>query len=217
MNDTNLPDDPDREHRSDVIINSLGEHREQYFNAIAPPVVQTSNFAFSKIDELRKAFEDEYNHLVYSRGRNPTTDILRQKLAALDGAEDCLLFNCGAAAIFAAVLAHVKAGDHIISVRRPYIWAQNTFDRIFLRFNITTTYVEGKSVEEFEAVALPNTRVVYLESPNSWDYGIQDLKAIAKWAQKRSIVTICDNSYCTPVYQQPIKAGMSVVGFRPRL
>src|SRR5215217_6254175 len=90
------------------IINELAEDREQYFNAIAPPIIQTSNFAFSTVAELRKAFEDEMGGYLYSRGLNPTVDILRKKLAALDGAEDCLVFNSGAAAIFAGILANVK-------------------------------------------------------------------------------------------------------------
>ena len=106
------------------IINELGEERENYFNAIAPPIIQTSNFAFKKVSDFGKAFEDEMGGYLYSRGLNPTVDILRKKLAALDGAEDCLVFNSGAAAIFAGVLANVKAGDHIVSVKAPYTWAQ---------------------------------------------------------------------------------------------
>ena len=98
------------------IINELGEDRENYFNAIAPPIMQTSNFAFKKVDEMRKAFADEYSTFLYSRGLNPTSKILSEKLAALDGAEDCLVFNSGASAIFAAVFSNVKSGDHIISV-----------------------------------------------------------------------------------------------------
>src|ERR1041384_2580103 len=94
------------------IINEFAEEREEYFRAIAPPIVQTSNFAFKKVDELRASFKDEYSTWLYSRGLNPTVEILRKKLAALDGAEDCLVFNSGAAAIFAGILANVKAGDH---------------------------------------------------------------------------------------------------------
>src|SRR6202050_547875 len=106
------------------ILNEWGEDREQYFNAIAPPIIQTSNFRVNKVEELKKLFEDEFSGYLYSRGLNPTVDILRKKLAALDGAEDSLVFNSGAAAIFAAILANVKAGDHIVSVEKPYTWAQ---------------------------------------------------------------------------------------------
>src|SRR4028119_251311 len=100
------------------ILHEFGEERENYFNAVAPPIVQTSNFAFKKVDDLRKAFDDEMSGYLYSRGINPTVDILRKKLAALDNAEDCLVFNSGSAATFASVFANVKAGDNIVSVNK---------------------------------------------------------------------------------------------------
>src|SRR4030095_2325161 len=131
------------------IINELGEDRDLYFNAIAPPIAQTSNFAFKKVADLREAFKNEMGGYLYSRGLNPTVDILRKKLAELDGAEDCLVFNCGAAAIFAGVLANVKAGDHIVSVKAPYTWAQKMFDTILPRFGVTTTYIDGTNIENW--------------------------------------------------------------------
>ena len=193
------------------ILNELGEDREQYFNAIAPPIIQTSNFAFKKVDDLRKVFEDEYSSYLYSRGLNPTIDILRKKLAALDGAEDCLVFNSGASAIFSSVLANVKSGDHIVSVRKPYTWAQKMFDNVLPRFGVTTTYIDGRHIENFERAILPNTRVIYLETPNSWDFALQDLRAVAELAQAENITTICDNSYCTPLFQRPIDLGIDMV------
>src|SRR6188768_2542685 len=136
------------------IINELGEERENYFNAISPPIAQTSNFAFKKVADLSKAFEDEMGGYLYSRGLNPTVEILRKKLAALDGAEDCLVFNSGAAAIFAGVLANVKAGDHIVSVKAPYTWAQRMFDIVLPRFGVTTTYINGTKIEKWESIWL---------------------------------------------------------------
>ncbi|MEO6915303.1 MAG: aminotransferase class I/II-fold pyridoxal phosphate-dependent enzyme [Chitinophagaceae bacterium] len=193
------------------IINELGEYREQYYNAVSPPIIQTSNFAFRKIEDLRKAFEDEMGGYLYSRGINPTVDILRKKLAALDEAEDCLVFNSGSAAIFASVLASVKAGDHIVSVDRPYTWAKRMFDVILPRFGVTTTYIDGTAIENFERAILPNTALIYLETPNSWDFAIQDLEAVAELAKAEDITTICDNSYCTPLYQKPIALGIDLV------
>ena len=192
------------------ILNELAEDRENYFNAVSPPIMQTSNFIFNTVAEMRNAFADEYSTYLYSRGKNPTVDILRKKLAALDGAEDCLVFGSGAAAIFASVLANVKSGDHIVSVDKPYTWAQKMFNDILPRFGITTTYIDGRSIENFERAILPNTALIYLESPNSWDYAIQDLKAIAALAQAENIITIIDNSYCTPLYQRPIDYGIDL-------
>ena len=193
------------------ILNELGEERENYFNAIAPPIIQTSNFAFEKVEDLRKAFEDEASAYLYSRGINPTADILRKKLAALDGAEDCLVFNSGAAAIFASVLTNVKAGDNIVSVDKPYTWAQKMFNEILPRFNVTTTYIDGTNIENFERAILPNTALIYLESPNSWNFALQDLRAVAELARAENITTICDNSYCSPIYQKPIEYGIDMV------
>ena len=193
------------------IINELGEDRENYFNAIAPPIIQTSNFAFKKVNDLRNAFKDEYSTYLYSRGLNPTVDILCRKLAALDHAEDCLVFNSGAAAIFASVLANVKSGDHIVSVDKPYTWAQKMFNEILPRFNVTVSYIDGTRIEHFERAILPNTTLIYLESPNSWDFALQDLKAVADLAKSEDIITICDNSYCTPIFQRPIDHGIDLV------
>jgi cystathionine beta-lyase/cystathionine gamma-synthase len=192
------------------IINELGEERKNYFNAIAPPIVQTSNFAFQSIADLRKAFEDEMGGYLYSRGLNPTTDILRKKLAALDVAEDCLVFANGAAAIFAGVFANVKSGDHIISVRNPYTWAQRTFDLILPRFGISTTYIDGTKIENFDAAIQPNTSFIYLESPNSWTFALQPIKEVAALAKSKKIITLIDNSYCTPIYQKPISMGIDL-------
>jgi cystathionine beta-lyase/cystathionine gamma-synthase len=192
------------------IINELGEERENYFNAISAPIIQTSNYAFKKVDDLSKALEDEMSGYLYSRGLNPTVDILRKKLAALDGAEDCLVFNSGASAIFASVLANVKSGDHIVSVKEPYTWAQKMFDAILPRFEITTTYIDGTKIDNWQKASQPNTSIFYLESPNSWDFALQDIEAVANLAKSKSITTIIDNSYCTPLHQRPIGMGIDL-------
>jgi cystathionine beta-lyase/cystathionine gamma-synthase len=192
------------------ILNELGEDRSDYFNAVSPPIIQTSNFRVNTVDELKKLFEDEYSGYLYSRGRNPTVDILRKKLAALDGAEDCLVFNSGAAAIYAAVLAYVSKGDHIISVKNPYSWVKRMFDLIFSRFGVETTYIEGTEFEQFENALKPNTRFIYLESPNSWSFAIQDIEKVAAFAKANKLVTLLDNSYCTPLYQKPILMGIDL-------
>ena len=192
------------------IINELGEEREKYFNAISPPIIQTSNFAFKKVDDLAGALDDEMSEYLYSRGLNPTVEILRKKMAALDNAEDCLIFNSGASAIFASILANVKSGDHVVSVRSPYTWAQRMFDVILPRFNVKTTYINGTKIENWEQATRSNTTLYYLESPNSWDFALQDIQAVASLARSKNIITIIDNSYCTPLYQNPIKLGVDL-------
>lgn len=192
------------------ILNELGEDRENYFNAVAPPIMQSSNFVFKKVDDLSRALRDEMQGYLYSRGLNPTVEMLRKKLAALDGAEDCLVWSSGAAAIFAGILTNVKSGDHIVSVKAPYTWAQRTFDVILPRFGVTTTYIDGTKIENWEQATRHNTTLFYLESPNSWDFALQDIRAVAAIAKKKNIVTMIDNSYCTPLYQRPIELGIDL-------
>jgi cystathionine beta-lyase/cystathionine gamma-synthase len=193
------------------ILNELGEDREMYFNAVTPPIFQTSNFSFKTVKDFRKGFEDESSSFMYSRATNPTLKILSQKMAALDGAEDCLVFNSGAGTIFAAVLANVKSGDHIISVKDPYSWAQKMFNNVLPRFDVSTTYVDGRDIENFEKAIQHNTSLIYLETPNSWSFYLQDLEAVAQLARSKKIITICDNSYCTPLYQRPLDLGIDIV------
>ena len=192
------------------ILNELGEDRSNYYNAVAPPIIQTSNFRVNKVDDLKKLFADEYSGYLYSRGLNPTVDILRKKLAALDEAEDCLVFNSGAATIFAAVLANVKKGDHIISVKNPYSWVKRMFDLIFSRFGVETTYIDGTAIEQFEHALKANSRFIYLESPNSWNFAVQDIEKVVEFAKKNRLLTLIDNSYCTPIYQKPIPMGIDM-------
>jgi cystathionine beta-lyase/cystathionine gamma-synthase len=192
------------------ILNELGEDRSAYFNAVTPPIMQTSNFRVNTVEELKKLFADEYSGYIYSRGLNPTVDILRKKLAALDEAEDCLVFNSGAAAIFVAVLANVKSGDHIISVKNPYTAVKRMFDLIFSRFGVETTYIDGTEIVQFEHTRRPNSRFIYLESPNSWNFVLQDIEKVAAFAKQYQLITLVDNSYCTPIYQKPISMGIDI-------
>jgi cystathionine beta-lyase len=193
------------------ILNELGEEREQYFNAIAPPISQTSNFAFKNVADFRAGLANEYDSWLYSRGNNPTVNILRKKLAALDGAEDALVFGSGIAAIAVPLLALLKQGDHVVSVAKPYSWTIKLFEKLLPKFGITTTFVDGTKTENFEAAIQPNTRLIYLESPNTFTYELQDLEAVAKLAKRNGLLTMIDNSYCSPLYQQPYKIGIDLV------
>ena len=192
------------------IINQLGEDRENYFNAVAPPIIQTSNFSFSSVDGLREGLADEFKETIYSRGKNPTLDILRKKIAALDGAEDAIIFSSGVSAIFLAVFANVKQGDHIVSVAKPYSWTNRLFNEILPRFGITANMIDGTKVESFETAIRPNTKIIYLESPNTFTFELQDLEAVAKLAKSKGITTIIDNSYCSPLYQKPCELGIDI-------
>jgi cystathionine beta-lyase/cystathionine gamma-synthase len=195
----------------DYILNHLGEERSNYFNAVSPPIIQSSNFAFESIEDMRNKFSDELENHVYTRGNNPTLEILRKKLAALENAEDALVFSSGAGAIAMAVLANVQQGDHIICINAPYSWTNALLRKFLPRYGVTHTFVDGTDIEEIRAAIRPQTKVLFLESPNTLFYELQDLAACARLCKAHGIVSIIDNSYCSPIFQKPIDFGIDIV------
>lgn len=193
------------------IINQLAEDREKYFKAVAPPIIQTSNFAYPTVDEFIFAIQHEKDEHIYTRGNNPTVNMLSQKMAALEGAEDCLMVGSGAAAITNSVMSQVNAGDHIISVQNPYTWANHLLTRILPRFDVNTTFIDGTKIENFKQVVTSKTKLIYLESPISWTFELQNLEEISDFAKSRGITTVIDNSYCTALCQRPIDFGIDLV------
>jgi cystathionine beta-lyase len=193
------------------IINHFGEDREDYYMSATPPLINTANFVFKTLDDMREGLAHESELPFYTRGNNPTVNILQKKMAALEGTEQCLAFASGSAAVSAAIMANVSQGDHIICVRKPYSWTNKLLNLYLPRFGVTATMVDGTNVENFEAARTENTKLVILESPNSWTFEMQDVPAIAQWAKSHGIISIMDNSYCTPVNFQPAKHGVDIV------
>lgn len=193
------------------ILNHLGEERETYRGAVSPPIFQTSIFAFPTVAAFREGFRDEFKRTTYTRGNNPTVEILRKKVAALEGAEGCLMFGSGAGAITAAVMASVSAGDHVICVHKPYSWTRSLLKDLLSRFGVTTTFIDGTDIANFERALTPQTQLIVLESPNSMTFEMQDLAAVAQLARAHRIRTLCDNSYASPLNQSPIALGIDMV------
>ncbi|MCR9287377.1 MAG: aminotransferase class I/II-fold pyridoxal phosphate-dependent enzyme [Bacteroidetes bacterium] len=193
------------------ILTHLGEDRKKYFNAVSPPIIQTSNFVFNSLSDFRQAMTDELAHNIYTRGNNPTVEILRKKLAALEGSEDALVFAAGAGAISAAIIGNVKSGDHIICVDKPYSWTFSLLTKFLPRFNVSHTFVDGRDINKIKKAIQPNTTFLMLESPNSISFEIQDLKACAELAKRHGIISCIDNSYASPYFQNPINFGIDIV------
>jgi cystathionine beta-lyase/cystathionine gamma-synthase len=193
------------------ILNHLGEDRESWRGAVSPPIYQSSIFAFPSVAAFREGFRDEFRRTTYTRGNNPTVEILRKKMAALEGAEDCLMFGSGAGAISAAVMASVSAGDHVVCVQRPYSWTRAVIRDLLGRFGVTSTFVDGTDIGNIERALTAQTKLIVLESPNSMTFEQQDLAAVAQLARARKIRTLCDNSYATPLNQAPIALGIDMV------
>jgi cystathionine beta-lyase/cystathionine gamma-synthase len=193
------------------ILNELGENNSQYFNAVAPPIIQSSNFKFASVADFRLALNNEFDSFLYSRGNNPTLSILQQKLAALDGAEEALVFGSGIAAISIPALALLQQGDEVICVENPYSWTTKLFKNLLSKFGVLTHFVEGGDIANFKQAINKKTKLIFLESPNTFSFEIQDLAAIAQLAKAHNVITLIDNSYCSPLYQKPIELGIDLV------
>ena len=159
---------------------------------------------------MRHTLQNEFEEPFYTRGYNPTVAILRKKLAALEGADDALVTSSGSAAAAIAIMGNLKAGDHAVCVNKPYSWTNKLFNNILVGYGVETTMIDGTDPENFARAIKPNTKLFFLETPNSLTFELQDIEAIAAIAQKHSIVTVLDNSYTTPLYQQPIKMGIDI-------
>ncbi|MCB9856723.1 MAG: PLP-dependent transferase [Phycisphaerales bacterium] len=189
----------------------FGENREAHFGAAAPPIFQNSTFTYPDSATFHVRQGPDATRFDYTRSGNPTTRILEKKIARLEQAEDCRAFASGMGAITSAVLSCIKTGDHVITIETVYGPTRRLFSDFLPRFGIETTYVRGTSIEDFESAIQSNTRLIFVESPSSLFFELQDLKAVAQLARERGIATICDNSNATPVFQNPIAMGIDLV------
>ena len=121
------------------------------------------------------------------------------------------MFGSGAGAISAAVIASLRGGDHAICVARPYSWTRAVLHALLGRFGVTTTFIDGTEIANFENAINDRTRLIVCESPNSMTFEQQDLAAVARLAKSRGIRTLCDNSWATPLNQSPIALGIDLV------
>ena len=199
----------DEKNISEILLHM--DELDQPYGAVAPPLFQTSIFCFKNFDAMHDALADEASHYLYSRGNNPTVNLCEEKIAALEHAERAKLVGSGIAAATLAIQAFVGSGDHVVCVRDCYDWVHKFFDLYLKRFNVEVTYVEGTSVKDFEDAIRPNTKLFYLESPCTFTFLLQPLKQVADLARSRGIATVIDNSWATPMYQNPLDLGIDVV------
>lgn len=177
---------------------------------VVGPIYQTSLFTFKNFDSMRRAFAGESNGYIYSRVGNPTAHDFERRIAALEGAEAARGFASGMAAISATVLSIVKSGDRIVAMRHCYGDAYRFFEKLLPRLGVTVDYVDGADSDAVEA-AIPGAKLLYLESPSSMVFELQDIARLAKAAKSHGIVTMIDNSWATPVFQKPISHGADLV------
>jgi O-succinylhomoserine sulfhydrylase len=186
-----------------TVRSQFGEHSEALF--------LTSSFVFENAAQAAARFIGEQPGNIYSRFTNPTVTMFEERLAAMEGAEQCVATASGMSAILACVMGVLKAGDHIVASRSLFGATVNLFNNIIKKFGVATTYVSATDVAEWKAAVRPNTRLFFLETPSNPLTEISDIAAIASIAKGCGALLAVDNCFCTPILQSPLKLGADIV------
>ena len=181
----------------------FGEHSEALF--------LTSSFVFENAAQAAARFIGEQPGNIYSRFTNPTVTMFEERLAALEGAEQCVATASGMSAILACVMGLLKAGDHIVASRSLFGATVNLFNNIISKFGVATTYVSATDVAEWKAAVRPETKLFFLETPSNPLTEISDIAAIAAVAKQCGALLAVDNCFCTPILQSPLQLGADIV------
>ena len=197
-------------YRPETLAVRAGQERSQ-FGEHAEALYLTSSFVFESAAHAARRFSGEEEGNVYARFSNPTVTMFEQRLAALEGAEDCVATASGMAAIMATVLAHLQQGDHIVASNSLFGATINLFSQILARTGITTTFVSHTDPTAWEAAIRPETKLFFLETPSNPMTEIADIRALTAIAKARGILVAVDNCFCTPILQKPLDMGVDLV------
>ena len=184
-----------------TICTHVGEVKDKEYKGAISPLYMSTTYAFEDVDQKR-----------YPRYFNtPNQQGLCEKIAALEKAEAALLFSSGMAAISTSLFAFLKAGDHIILQNLLYGGTHNLVTKEFDKYGIAYSFTDGLDADDFEVLIRPNTKLIYIETPSNPLLTITDLKSIAKLAEKHGLNTVIDNTFASPVNQNPIDFGIDIV------
>ena len=196
----------------EMITSHYGEEYDKYYNAIVPPIFMNSLNVFNEIDDYFNAKVHDKHTYVYGRVQNPTVRILEDKVAALEHGVAAFAFGSGMAAATTAVLSVVKTGDNIVCLRNAYGPLKNFVENYCPQhLGTTLTYVKGIEVSEFEEAITDNTSLVILESPSSVVFTLQDVEAVSQIAHAHGAKVYIDNSFCSPIFSNPLDMGADIV------
>ncbi|MBC8044165.1 MAG: PLP-dependent transferase [Rhizobacter sp.] len=197
-------------HPDTLLIHAGDEHN--LTAAVVPPIWQTSTYKAPSLPEDFSTLASSVNPAhFYSRHGNPTNDQVQAILARLEHTETSLVTASGMGAITAAVLSVVKSGDHIVTQSSLYAATVLLFRNLLSKFDVSVSYVDQTDVAAFEAALQPNTTLIYVETPSNPSMKLTDLAAIARLAKSRGVMTMCDNTFASPVNQRPADFGIDLV------
>ena len=175
------------------------------------PLFLTSSFVFEDLEEMEDAFTDKLDRNVYSRYSNPNVQELLDKVCALEGTATGIATASGMGAVFTAMAAHLKSGDHILASNALFGSTYKIFDTIFSRWNITHTYAQPDDLQDWANKIQPNTKLIYIETPSNPLLKLIDMQAISDLAKANNSLFIVDNCFATPYLQNPVQFGADIV------
>lgn len=194
----------------DTLALRTGIHRSQ-FNEHSEAMYLTSSFVFENAAQAAARFTGKEDGNIYSRFTNPTVSAFQERLAALEGAEECVATASGMSAILAAAMGLLKAGDHVLCSASVFGATVQLFAGIIGKFGVETSFVSGASIAAWEGSLRKNTRLLFLETPSNPLTEIADIAALAQLARRAGAVLAVDNCLCTPALQKPLELGADLV------
>ncbi len=181
------------------------------FGETSEAIYLTQGFVYESAEAAEARFKGEDPGFIYSRYANPTTDMFEKRMCLMEGAEDARATASGMAAISAALLCQVKAGDHVIAARALFGSCRWVVETLLPQYGVESTLVDGRDLANFEAAIRPNTKVFFLESPTNPTLEVVDIAGVAKLANQIGATLVVDNVFATPLQQKPLELGAHVV------
>ncbi len=179
--------------------------------SMVTPIYQTATFWYDTVEEGARLGAESGPGYFYTRWANPTTDMLEQKVALLEGADAALAVSSGMAAISTAIMALVRGGDHVVAPKAVYQATFGMLHSVLPQYGVETTFLDDPDVGAYERAIRPNTKLLFIETPNNPLLGVTDIAGVVALAKGCGASTIADNTFATPYNQTPLALGVDLV------
>ena len=193
-----------------------GARRDKPFHALIDPIVQTATYAFDSLEDIQDFLErheagEKFDRYEYGRYGNPTVDAVAERVAALEGADDALLFSSGMAAITTTLLALLGAGTHVVITDDIYRRTREFTNEMLMRYGVGCSVVSMGDYDALEAAIRPETRIILSETPTNPYLRVLDVERVVEIARRRGVLTMLDTTFATPINLKPLAYGVDLV------
>jgi len=199
----------DRKTRTKLVHEGI---RRSQYGEVSEAIFMTQGFVYDTAEQAEARFdnlgEDEF---IYARYGNPTVRMFEERLAAIEGTEDCFAAASGMAAVNAAMMSMLKAGDHVVSSRALFGSCLYILEEVLTRFGVEVTFVDGTDLDQWKEAIRPDTRVAFMETISNPALEVIDIQAVAALAHEQGATVVVDNVFATPVYSKAVELGADVV------